>query len=397
MTYTGLISSYLRPDHPDFLDLPWHQPLGQWQSERLEDLEVEPSRHSVVFVNYEGQLYALKELPPELAAKEYELLRRMNEVRLPAVEPVGYIQAKQSEQDVSVLITRYLEHSLPYRSLFLWPDLAKYRQHLLDAMANLLVQLHLAGVWWGDCSLNNALFKRDAGKLQAYLVDAETSEIQPSLSEGMRHYELDIMEENISGSLADLAALGVLPADYPIFETGSYIRERYLALWNEINRVEILPLDERFRIQERVRALNKLGFSVDEVELKMTSDGESLKMRAFVTDRHFHSNLLHGLVGLEVEEEQARKMVNEIQELKATLSKNKNRSTPISVAAARWLRETYCPLTQKLKDAIPNQSDVTELYCELLEHKWYLSEAQRQDVGHQKALEDYLKNRQASG
>jgi hypothetical protein len=32
-----------------------------------------------------------------------------------------------------------------------------------------------------------------------------------------------------------------------------------------------------------------------------------------------------------------------------------------------------------------------ELYCQVLEHKWYLSEQARQDVGHQAATEDFIR------
>jgi len=379
--------SSLRPGHPDFLDLPWDQPLEKWVGlcPRLEDLPVGLSRHPVVFVSYPEGLYALKELPEQLAEKEYNLLRQIEEKHLPVVQPVGQvILAKRS-----VLITRYLDHSLPYRSLFLRQSLKGYRNSLLDAIASLLVQLHLAGVYWGDCSLSNALFRRDAGALQAYLVDAETSEIHETLSDSLRSYELDVMEENISGSLADLAAMGALPEDYPIFETGAYIRERYEHLWKEINREEIVRKEETYRIQERIRALNTLGFSVDEVVLQPASDGERLRMRAQVTDRSFHKEMLHALTGLEAEEQQARKMMNEIQELRAHLVNQNNRSTPVSVAAYKWLNETYQTVLDTIKSK-QMQADPLELYCQVLEHKWYLSEQAAQDVGHQKALEDYL-------
>ena len=42
-----------------------------------------------------------------------------------------------------------------------------------NAFAGLLVELHLAGLYWGDCSLSNILWRRDAGAMMAYLVDAE--------------------------------------------------------------------------------------------------------------------------------------------------------------------------------------------------------------------------------
>ncbi len=382
----------IRPGYPDFLDLPWHLPLSDWQAQQapVEEIPIGLSRHPVIFVREQNQLYALKELPEQLAEQEYQLLRRLEELDLPAVTPVGHVRLQRGPETVSVLITRYLDYSVPYRLLFVQPDLDTYREHLLDAMASLLVQLHFSGVFWGDCSLSNALFRQDAGWLQAYLVDAETSEIHEPLSEGLRHHELDLMEENISGTLADLAAARELPADFPIFETGSSIRERYERLWHEINHSEKIGADQKYRIQERIRKLNELGFSVDEVLLRPVDGGNHLQFRVMVTDRHFHKNLLQNLTGLDAEELQARRLINEIQEMRAGLSQQQNRSMPLSVAAGQWFSETYRPLLERLETAEKGASSPLELYCLMLEHKWYLSEAASQDVGHQKALDDFI-------
>lgn len=383
----------IRPGYPDFLELPWHLPLDQWQAHQapVEEIPIGISRHPVIFVRQNDQLYALKELPDALAEQEYQLLRRLQELDLPAVTPVGHVSLQRSESEkTSVLITRYLDYSVPYRLLFVHPDLDSYREHLLDAMASLLVQLHFSGIFWGDCSLSNALFRQDAGWLQAYLVDAETSESHETLSDGMRSHELDLMEENISGTLADLAAAGELPLDFPIFETGASIRERYERLWHEINYSEKIGTDQKYRIQDRIRKLNELGFSVDEVLLRPVDGGNHLQFRVMVTDRHFHKNLLQNLTGLDAEELQARRLINEIQEIRAGLSQQQNRSTPLSVAATQWFSETYKPLSQRLESAEKATYNSLELYCLMLEHKWYLSEAASQDVGHQKALEDFI-------
>ena len=88
-----------------------------------------------------------------------------------------------------------------------------YRDRLLDAMALLLVDLHRGGVYWGDCSLANTLFRRDGDRIQAYLVDAETSEVHPALSDGQRRFDLDILVENVAFGLADLAAYQGRPDD----------------------------------------------------------------------------------------------------------------------------------------------------------------------------------------
>lgn len=383
----------LHPGHPDFLDLPWNTPLSKWdeQCTRLEQLPRGLSRHPVVFINYDGRLYAIKELPSGQAEKEYNMLASMLDARLPVVQPVGHVQMENENGLRSALITRYLDHSIPYRSLFMRNSLLRYREHLLDAMAGLLVQLHLAGFFWGDCSLSNTLFRRDAGALRAYLVDAETAEYFPDyFPPATRHSDLEIMQENVSGDLADLENINLLAEGVPISDTGAYIRLRYQRLWEEITREDIINPEERFRIQERIRALNALGFSVGEVELASTQNGDQLRLRVVVTDRNFHRDQLYGLTGVEAEEQQARKIMNEIQGVKATLSQSHNRSTPLSVAAYHWLENLYTPTMQQLAPLLDNISQAPELYCQVLEHKWFLSEKAHRDVGHSAAAQDYL-------
>jgi hypothetical protein len=399
----GLLASSLRPGHPDLLDLPWQLSLDRWDAAatpRFERLPSGLSRHPVVFVNYEGAIYALKQLTAGHAEREYTLLREMLGRKLPAVTPVGHVRVRHGEGDghaeTSVLVTRFLDRSLPYVTLFQRGQLARYREHLLDAMAILLVQLHLAGVFWGDCSLDNALFRRDAGALQAYLVDAETSEAHPSLSDGQRDHDLTISEENICGALLDLIAQGLLDKTFPVYETGAYLRSRYETLWHEIQHEERLGRDEGYRVQERIRGLNQLGFSVDEVTLAAAEGGQQLRLRVLVADRNFHRNQLATLTGIDAEENQARLMLNEIHELKARLSATRDRSVPLSAAAFVWQEQVFEPLTSELSEPadlpepLGSDGDLVERYCELLEHKWYLSEVARRDVGHQRALEDYL-------
>lgn len=393
----------IRPGFPDFLDLPWNHALDEWKdySSRLEEAPRGLSRHPVAFINYDGVLYAIKELPGDLAKKEYDLLLHIEELHLPVVIPVGFAQTSLASGETSILITRYLDHSLPYRSLFTSNALERYRGHLLDAMAGLLVQLHLVGVFWGDCSLSNTLFRRDAGTLQANLVDAETAEIHPPrLSPTLRYHDLQIMEENVDGEVAELSQSGALSqeskASLPNLETGDYISQRYQSLWDEITREQVITPDEHYRIQERTRALNTLGFSVGGIEMQPDQAGDRLRLRFVVTDRNFHRNQLINLTGVDAQEKQAQTMMNEIQQIKAMLSQANNRSTPLSVAAFHWLKYNYRPTLKALESLLEQKKRVgetlspAEAYCQVLEHKWYLSERAHHDVGHQAAVDDYL-------
>jgi hypothetical protein len=381
--------------HPEFFlpstdlhSLPWHLPVAGWDSEEMPH---GLHRHPVVFVNQGGLLYAIKELPPGLAAREHALLEEISRLGLPGVQPVGHVNTHTAQGPASVLVTRFLDGSLPYRSLFLTSGLLRYRQSLLDSIAGLLVQIHVAGVYWGDCSLSNLLFRRDDGALQAYLVDAETAELHPErLPPERRFYDLEIMEENIDGELSELLAGGMLAEGIPVTETGAYIRLSYRRLWDEIAHEVVFHPDERYRIQERIRALNELGFSVGGILLDETSGVDQVRLRVQVTDRNYHRRQLEGLIGLTAEENQARKIMNEIQELKATLSREHNRSTPLGAAAYHWLEHLYKPTLQLLLPIAAGQMLPPELYCQVLEHKWFLSERLRRDVGHTAAAEDYL-------
>lgn len=383
----------LRTESPDFLDLPWEFPLGQWSQHcrRLEEMPRGISRHPVLFVNYSGAIFALKEMSTGLAEREYNLLLQMEQMRLPAVAPVGHVRTETSSGERSVLITRYLDRSLPYRSLFIRKSLTRYRDHLLDAMAGLMVQLHLTGIFWGDCSLSNTLFRRDAGALQAYLVDAETAEVhQGHTPPTLRLLDLQIMEENVDGDLTVLGAKNLLMNGVPRDDTGASIKIRYQKLWEEITRRVIISPDEKYKIRERIQALNTLGFSIGEIMLKKDAEGDKLDLHFVVTDRNFHRDQLLGLTGIEAEEMQARSMMNEIQEHKATLSQAHQRSIPLSVAAYSWSEKLYLPTIEKLGELIGPNTDPAEIYYQVLEHKWYLSEKAKRDVGHQAAAEDYL-------
>jgi len=395
----GLGALEVRPGSPDFADLPWDLPLAEWDGmcPRLVDVPRGLSRHDVRFVGYANAIYALKELPPSGAAREHDLLVRLEERRLPAVTPIGHARARTRHGEaISVLITRYLENSLPYRILFRAPGLARYRERLLDAIAGLLVRLHLAGFYWGDCSLSNTLFRRDAGELQAYLVDAETSDFPEKLDDARRRQDLLVLLENVAGELHDIVTLeGGWPAGLSLGETGPEIRRRYERLWTEVTREEAFEAGESFRMHERITALNALGFSVGEIEIVPTGEKNRVRMRTFVTDRDYHREQIHSLTGVVAEERQAQSMLNEIREIRAWLSAERGRSVSLTEAAFHWQRERYDPAIVRLASLVEKGGDAAELYCQVLEHKWFLSEREAHDVGLDRAIDDYLKSVQS--
>jgi hypothetical protein len=351
---------------------------------------VGPSRHLVRFVVSGATLYALKEEPLYVARREYAALLHMEEAGLPAVRPIGI--AEWTREDTAILVTEFLRHSLQYRRLLRRVPLEPggYRDRLLDAMASLLVDLHRAGVLWGDCSLANTLFRRDGDTYAAYLVDAETSEVHGSLSDGQRAYDLEVLVENVAFGLADLAVYQGRPErmDEQI-DAAEAVRTRYLLLWDELFRqVEIQPGD-RFAIQAHVRRLNDLGFAIGEIELEPGTAGR-VRLRASVTRRDFHARELQRRTGIAALEGQARLLLNDLREYRHWLEFDDGRRVSSDEAAERWQRDVLGPSLARLAPVIGPARDPLQAYCDLLEHKWLLSERQQRDVGLEAAFASYI-------
>src|ERR1700736_5044666 len=331
----------LRDASPGLLALPWLEPLAEWDATEapLRDIPVGPSRHLVRFVETEGGLWALKELPERIAAKEYAVLRELETRSLPAVRPAGLVI--QPREDTAILVTRFLEGSWQYRRLLMRipPNMAKHRERLLDAMASLLVDLHRNGVFWGDCSLANTLFSRDGQVLQAWLVDAETSEIHPELTDGQRSHDLEIMVENVAGGMIDLAMrFDQSPDLYAgLIEEAGSVATRYQALWDVLHAEPTFAYADPYQVEGQIRRLHDLGFAVDEVTLHSDGAGnDRLRLKVAVAARQYHATQLRDLTGLEVGEGQARILLGDLRAYQGRLQRGTKICVSEEVAARRW-------------------------------------------------------------
>jgi Domain of unknown function (DUF4032)/Lipopolysaccharide kinase (Kdo/WaaP) family len=391
---TTTFSLVTRGGHPDFLDLPWSEPLIGWDHHRIVPMAHGLSRHVVRFVGYDDRVYALKETTEELANREFRALRTMAEAELPAVEAVGVVRERHDavgDALEAVLITRFLDFSLPYHYLFSLDPGPALRPHLVDAGALLLVRLHLDGVFWGDCSLSNVLFRRDAGALMAYLVDAETAELHPPpLGDGLRVHDVEIALENVAGGVYDLQAGGLLPAELDPLDLLTELESRYQALWSELTRADELDAGERHRIEDRIRRLNELGFDVEELAVEATAGGSRLRIRPVVVEEGHHSRELQRRTGLRVQENQARRLLNDIAAFRAWYERDSGKPMPEAVAAARWIADVYEPIVAQVPPELRQRRDAPELFHELLEHRWYLSEDQGREVTNEEALASLL-------
>ncbi|MCQ2001310.1 DUF4032 domain-containing protein [Arthrobacter zhaoxinii] len=374
---------------PALLDLPWHIPLEEWPKENLAALPRGISRHVVRFAPLGDSLIAIKETSEHVARQEYHMLRKLRRLNVPAVSPVAVITGRMDpagEELQPVLVTRHLRFSLPYRAVFSQTLREVTLTRLIDAQALLLVRLHLAGFYWGDVSLSNTLFRRDAGAFAAYLVDAETGELYPELSNGQREYDLEIARVNIAGELMDLAEGGLVEESVDPLATSERIMDSYRRLWAELTERESFGMADRWRVDARIRRLNDLGFDVDELSISTTPDGTQVQLQPKVVDAGHHQRRLLRLTGIDAQENQARRLLNDLDSYRVT----NHPELDEELSAHLWVTQVFEPIVKAVPRDLGSKLEAAEVVHEVLEHRWYMSEKANRNVPMAEAVQSYM-------
>jgi hypothetical protein len=372
------------------ITLPWATPLADWPEEHLVALPRGISRHVVRFVRVGTAVYAFKEVVEHLALHEYRLLRDLARLDTPSVEAVGVVTERvdhDGEPLDPILITRHLQFSLPYRSLFNWGVRQDTVNRLVDAMVVLVARLHLIGLFWGDVSLSNTLFRRDAGAFAAYLVDLETGELHDQLTDGQREHDLTIARTNLYGEFCDLEAGGLLDVALDPLVLVEAIENRYRELWDELTAVEEFNAGEMHRIESRVRRLNALGFDVAELDITTDFDGSTIRIQPKVVDAGHHSRRLIRLTGMDTEENQARRLLNDLDYYRA---RTDQQGADEAIVAHEWLTEQFEPILQSVPMELRAKLEPAELYHEMLEHRWFMSEQAGAEISMAEAALSYV-------
>jgi len=377
-----------KPD-ADLLQLPWKVPLLDWPARHLVALPRGISRHVVRFLAVGEEIFAAKEILEEVAVQEYRMLTELKRLGVPSVDPVGVVLGRvDADGDPldPILLTRHLPFSLPYRSLFYPGVKHETVNRLLDAMVALFARLHLTGFYWGDVSLSNILFRRDAGEFAAYLVDAETGELHDTLTPGQRAHDLQIARTNLFGEFLDLEAGGILDASLDPQWLVTTIEDRYQQLWAELTGEEEFDGSELYRLEGRVRRLNALGFDVAEIDVDASPDGRTIRMRPKVVEAGHHTRRLMRLTGLDAEEHQARRLLNDMDTFRA---KNAPHAAE-SVAAHKWLVEVFEPAVTRIPADLRAKRDAAQFFHEVLDYRWYQSQRENREVPTEEAAAGYI-------
>ena len=374
--------------------LPWNVPLEEWPEDPMLAEKRGISRHIVRLVRStddpDSEVYAVKETVSEFANREYKILRELTQLDSPSVQSIAVIEGrtdKDGEELPCALVTRFLPYSLPYRVVLSDKTVTAEDVTLMaNALALLLVRLHLLGFWWGDCSLSNTLFRRDAEGYAAYLVDAETGEFQKTLSDGQREHDLEIVHFNVAAELEDLALSGVLyPGMEPVRASEAVIR-RYRRIWSALKERQLLDPNDRKAVERAMRQLHDLGFAVEEVSVTIDGDTKMISFQPKLVAAGYHTQRLRELTGLETEELQAKRLLASFDRYRA-----RENSTGMSVSemAKKWLTEVFEPIINRVPADMRGRVERAQMFHEILENRWYLSEKVGHDVGLEEATDNY--------
>ena len=374
--------------------LPWHIPLEEWPEDPALAEKRGISRHVVRLVRAsndpDAEVYAVKETVSEFANREYVILRQLSQMNAPCVEQVAVVEGRtdaQGEELPCAIVTRFLPYSLPYRVLLSGAVTAQEITTMASALALLLVRLHLLGFWWGDCSLSNTLFRRDAEGFAAYLVDAETGEFQKNLSDGQREHDLEIAHFNVAAELEDLSLSGVLYPGMDPVRASDAVMKRYRRIWATLKERQVLDPNDRHAVERAMRQLHDLGFAVEEVSVTLDGDSKKLYFQPKLVEAGYHQNRLRDLVGLETEELQAKRLL-------ASFDRFRGRENlphpPMHESAKRWLDEVFYPTVSLIPVELQGRIEAAQFFHESLEHRWYLSEKAGHDVGLEFAALSYI-------
>lgn len=355
--------------------LPYHEPLENWHKHNIGIIEFRKglSRHEVIFINNSSGSFAVKQTTAEAAVSEFNAYIKLLEAGVHTLTPAGCIvlppETMMTETAAGVMpeyysrglfFSRLERESLPEAYLLSLPFTAENKKKILDAAALLLAQLHSKGIYWGDASVSNLLIKfiklrdelgRVRTELKALLADAETVVMNMQLSKEMRKNELEFVLESFEWYSEELYRQGKIDKKGSLSKDKSFLVDRYNFYFR------LLKLNEDFYSHYGIEPFKYFGF-------------------------------IKNLMVLDL-------LRKQIEEHKWYLSEKKQRRVSASRASAEWLKRIYLPAIQQIKELkiyehFPFKT-AGELYIDLMQHKYYLSEKAGFDVGLEFSINDFMK------
>ncbi len=422
-----------RTDWTRLRALPWGAPLEEWPERGVVTLPVRrgESRHPVLFVEVGRRRYAIKETGPDAAQREIGVLEELQRRHCNALESAGWVivrgepiyagdvagRPQYLSGDVGYCLTRLAERVLPQSILYRYPFTGPNKRLLWNAIAELLLELHEAGVYWGDPSLANVLMDLSGHRLTAVMADAETAEVvNGPLGEGLRRQDLDAFVESLEWQAEDIRIARDLEEDEHLVTEGDArdFLARYAGLRAERERTRGHrgPLFARMlEIERSVQRLNALGYGVlatgtralrsgleaglEDITTGMALTSEAVdpgvKLQIATLRPGWYVQRLRELLGVRVPRTYAQRIYQHINVHKWLMSEREGGDVGMAAAARDWLETEHRPVMVFLEAYVPHADAATlyAAYVGILDHTWQMSLRERRPVPLEEGAMDY--------
>src|SRR5690606_32441128 len=196
--------------------------------------------------------------------------------------------------------------------------------------------------------------------------DAETGELHDRLTDGQRAYDLEVARVNIIGELMDLEAGELLEGEIDTVAVGGLLVERYEELWAELTEAESFDTGELWRVAARIERLNSLGFDVGELDITTDVSGTTVRIQPKVVDAGHHSRRLLRLTGLDVEENQARRLLNDLDGYAVATDRQ---GEDEDFVAHDWLTNVFEPAVRAVPPRLRGKLEPAQMFHEMLDHR----------------------------
>ena len=158
-----------------------------------------------------------------------------------------------------------------------------------------------------------------------------------------------------------------------------------------MGEVELRPGEEA-GLDARLRRLAELGFDAGEVEIVESGGGYRLRLEPKLMEPGHHRRRLLALTGLDTQENQARRLLSDLDAYRRRSAKGPLPPVSETAAVGRWLAEVFEPAIAAVPSELCGRREPAQIFHELLEHRWYLSERVGHEVPLAEAIPDYVEN-----
>ena len=133
--------------------------------------------------------------------------------------------------------------------------------------------------------------------------------------------------------------------------------------------------------------LNDLGFDIEELSIRKDETGTQVRIQPKVVDAGHHSRRLLRLTGLDAGENQARRLLNDLDSYRAA---DDRKSLDEEMVAHEWLVKVFEPVIRSIPKDLRGKLEPAEVFHQLLDHRWYISQNEGRNVPLAEALTSYI-------